>query len=363
MNVYYIGGNYDSCYYVRCLVPLRANLWDGDQTSLKKKYVDQSSVLKGIMNADVVVFHRPMIDQPYELAQKLKKLGKKIVMDNDDTYIKDGGVPIIMERIADNGEEYLDTIDKKLKRFAELADMVTVSTDFLKKEYDSLHNNVVVINNCVDSRDWYEKRQNDTGKVRIGIVGSVASNKDYEQLKPFLESTKGNKDIQLVLFALPPKTDETKLAVELYKPEFDFWSQYNPEWHHFVPMSDYQKKLADLKLDIMLIPRHNSYFNRCKSNLKFLESSMLKIPVIAQSFSDGMSPYEQDSEDASHMILCKTEEDWTREITNLVENKELRELMGAKAYEYVKNKYDIKNNKHKWADAYQTLWNQNESSH
>lgn len=357
--VYYIGGNYESCYYVRCLLPLQSNLWNGEKTSLNGG--SDKDKTSAIMNSDIVVFHRPMTQDAYDLAVKLKAVGKKIVLDNDDTYRKDAGVPIIMARMLDNPEEKLEIIDSGLKEFAKISDMVTVSTDFLANEYKEVNDNVVVLHNCVDKRDWYKPKTNETGKVRIGIIGSVASNKDYESIIPALDTLKNSDDVQLVLFALPQKTEHTKLAVELYKPEFDFWSQYNPEWHHFVPMSEYTKKLSDLKLDIILIPRYDNYFNRCKSNLKFLEASMLKVPVIAQGFEDGLSPYQVDKEDAEHMIICNTPEEWKQSIDKLIEDKQLRETIGESAYNYVLEKYDIKNNKHKWVEAYQTIWNQNES--
>lgn len=357
--VYYIGGNYDSCYYVRCLLPLQSNLWDGDQTSIIKQAPNNGKMLKGVMASDVVVFHRPMTKEFYDLALKIKAMGKKVVMDNDDTYRKDAGVPFTMTRALGNPEDQLDRIDTTLKDFASIADLVTVSTDFLANEYKEVNDNVVVLQNCVDKRDWYLPQKNTTGKIRVGLVGSVASHEDYEQIIPLLNAIKGREDIQLVLFALPEKSKYTQLAVELYKPEFDFWEQYNPEWQPFVQMSDYMKTLAELKLDIALIPRKDNYFNRCKSNLKFLEMSMLKIPVIAQGFDDGMSPYQVDTEDAEHMIICKTEQEWIEAFDKLSADKGLRDLMGEKAYNYVLEKYDIKNNNHKWAEAYENIW-QNE---
>jgi len=58
------------------------------------------------------------------------------------------------------------------------------------------------------------------------------------------------------------------------------------------------------KLDMIIIPRSDSMFNRCKSNLKFLENSMLEIPSVCQSFSTGDSPYEENHEDGE----CRGEE-------------------------------------------------------
>jgi glycosyltransferase involved in cell wall biosynthesis len=105
-----------------------------------------------------------------------------------------------------------------------------------------------------------------------------------------------------------------------------------------------------------VIPRQNTYFNKCKSNLKFLESSMLEIPVIAQAFDDGLSPYQVDPEDAEHMILCYTQDEFVQAIHDLAKDKDRRREMGRKAKEYVTKKYDINNNSYLWEQAYQNLF-------
>ena len=350
MKIYFIGGQYESCYYVRCLIPLIANGWDGDKTSLRSPKLDGNQIFQGAMNADVIVFHRPTDQKKLEAAILLKKAGKIIVMDNDDTYREDSGVPLQMlatEKISmEKATKYLNSI---LVEFATIADLVTVSTEFLKKEYNQYNKNVVVIPNCIDEDDWDEPLKNETDKIRIGIVGSVASHKDYEPIIPLLNTLKDRNDIQLVLFALPPKKDGYNLINEIYKPEIDFWEQYKPEWQPFVPMADYMDTLNELKLDIMLIPRYDSYFNRCKSNLKYLEASMLEIPVIAQTFGDGQSPYDQDSE---HIILANTPEEWTDKTLALIENKQ-RGIIGKQNKNYILEKYNIKNNFLKWKQEYQ----------
>ena len=116
--------------------------------------------------------------------------------------------------------------------------------------------------------------------------------------------------------------------------------------------------LNNLKLDIMLIPRHDNYFNRAKSNLKFLESSICEIPVVAQGFTSNDSPYQQNPEDSKYMEIAITEEDWITKTLALIEDKQKRIEMGQKAREYVLTNYNIKNNAYKWREAYQNIWNQ-----
>lgn len=349
MKIYFIGGQYQSCYYVRCLIPLIANGWDGDKTSIRSPVASSEQMFQGAMNADVIVFHRPTDEKKLEAAKLLKLAGKKIVMDNDDTYREDSGVPLQMlateKRTTEDVAKYMNNI---LIEFAKISDLVTVSTEFLKTEYEQYNKNVVVLPNTVDESDWDKPIKNKSKKVRIGIVGSVASHKDYEPIIPLLNILKDRNDTQLVLFALPPKKAGFERLNELYKPETEFWNQYNVEWQPFVNIQDYFDTLNNLKLDIMLIPRQDNYFNRCKSNLKFLEASMLEIPVIAQTFGDGNSPYDVDKE---VVILAKTPEEWIEKTLVLIEDKG-RKKIGKKNKKYVLKKYSINNNSHLWKNEY-----------
>ena len=357
MKVYYIGGSYDSCYYVRCMQPMIWNGWSGDRKSLRTSKVSHETMIQEALQADVIVFHRPIDKRILEAAKLLKEYGKMIVMDNDDTYTPNSGVPTQMfGKMNDQLKLAVDNIDKTLKEFASISHLVTVSTEILKQEYESVNKNVIVLENCVDKMDWSTPKGNTTDKVRIGLVGSVASNRDYEQIIKLLDIIKDRNDVQIVLFALPRKAEDTKWATEAFRPEFDFWNKYNPEWTPFCKVEDYMDTLNNLRLDIALIPRHDNYFNRAKSNLKFLEMSMLEVPCVAQGFSDGLSPYQVHKSDADNLILCYNEEDWVREVLTLIEDKDKRVALGKKAREYVINNYNIKDNAYKWRDSYKTIW-------
>jgi spore maturation protein CgeB len=72
---------------------------------------------------------------------------------------------------------------------------------------------------------------------------------------------------------------------------------------------------------------------------------MFEIPEVAQGFSDGLSPYQVDPEDAEHMIIAHTREEFVAAIRELAGNKEKRREMGRRAKEYVTNKYNIDNNR------------------
>lgn len=124
-----------------------------------------------------------------------------------------------------------------------------------------------------------------------------------------------------------------------------------------MPAEEYYDVLNKLKLDFVIIPRADNYFNRCKSNLKFLENSMLEIPSICQSFPTGDSPYQQNPADKDYLLLAGETSEWIEQMEKLINNKEMRRELGKKARAYVEENYNIETKAHLWADAYKQIYN------
>lgn len=355
MKVYYVNSDKNGCYNVRCLFPLQENGWDGDRTTMSLTRATPEDKAKASVEADVVVFHRPETDEMLAVMRALKNAGKKIVFDNDDTYKDFGGFKFNDYMNEEKVARGLGTLDKNIDIAVKEADLVTCSTEFLAEEYRKLNPNVRVLKNCVDPFYWPEPLRNEEDVVRIGITGSVGVTSDIEVLKPIIEHYEHDPRVRLVLLSLPPEGNN-EIYKKLYVDEYAFWNRVNVEWHSFVPYDQYYDYLNSLKLDMVIIPRFDSYFNRCKSNLKFLESSMLETPVIGQSFPTKDSPYEVNPKDAEHMLLATDTKSWIAQIETLISNKELRREMGKRAHDYVVENYSIENNAHLWREAYESLF-------
>lgn len=357
VRAYYVSSGLQGCYYVRCLLPLQANGWDGDQTSINPHAKTPEDKKTAALHSDVVVFHRPEQKEKLQLARILKQTGKKIVFDNDDTY-KDAEVVKLNEFMNEERvKRGLGRINDHIDTFIKEADLVTASTEFLAEEYRKLNPNVVVLPNCVDPFMFDEPLRNETDIVRIGITGSVGLTTDLDVLKPIAEKYQHDPRVRLVFFSLMNSVDKT--VREIYSDEYKILDSLNVEWQPLVDMTDYYETLNNLKLDFQIIPRADNYFNRCKSNLKFLESSMLEIPCVAQGFADGKSPYQATPEDAKHMLIAHNFDEWVQHIETLIADKELRREMGRKAREYVEENYSIDKKAHLWEDAYNNLIEKN----
>lgn len=352
-KVYFVGGAYMGCWQVRCLLPMIHNGWLGNYKGLKKELKPASQVKEEMVRSDIVVFHRADTNWHHRIGMLLRQMGKKIVFDNDDTMNLDISDPFyeLDEKGFKQNKKKLNNV---INNFVLNADLVTCSTEFLAEEYRKINPNVAVLPNYIDPNDFDMPLRNESEKVRIGIVGSTAYHGDFYRIKDILCKLDADPKIQLVLMGLMKTDPNNPKIAEVHKKELAFWeSLKNLEWTHWVPMTEYYSTLNELRLDVMLIPRRESYFNKAKSNLKFLEASMLEIPVIASSFKN--APYEEITSGKNGGILIKDDKDWLEAINSLVNDKEKRRTMGKEAYDYVLKNFNINNHYQAWPETYNKL--------
>jgi len=354
-RVYFISSGNAGCYIVRCLLPLVANGWDGDQTSINFEAKTSENKMLAATNSDIVVFHRPDSPKKFELARLLKKSGKKIVFDNDDTYKDHDSVKLNDWFDKEKVARGMAKLNKNADSFAIEADLVTTTTEWLADEYRKLNKNVVVLPNCVDPFYFDEPLRNETDVVRIGVTGSIINSTDLDLAAPIIRHYEKDKRVKIVFFGLQANRKDNPMIEKIYSEEYKFLDSVDVEWQPAVNADVYYDKLNSLKLDMMIIPREDNYFNRAKSNLKFLEASMFEIPCIVSGFADGKSPYQVNPEDQKYLKLVMDNSKWIEEIEKMIADKEGRRELGRKAREYVIKNYNIEDKAHLWEEAYSKI--------
>jgi len=85
---------YQGCGYVRLFLPAYQNGYILNREELGGEIADAETARTDMLNSDVIVFHRPEEKKYLELAKMLKADGKKIVMDNDDTFNLEDNHPL-----------------------------------------------------------------------------------------------------------------------------------------------------------------------------------------------------------------------------------------------------------------------------
>jgi len=351
-NPYLIGSDYMGCNYVRIFQPAWELGWGCSYDGLSKgSRKSPKQISQELLRSNIITFHRSNTVNSHKIAFELKKAGKKIVFDNDDTFQYDIKHPMYYLHSKKKVRKKAKETNDLLYNFIHNSDLVTTTTEILAKEYRKYNPNVVVLPNCVNPDDWADEPQRNTnGKIRIGIIGSIVYAQEFELVKEQIRQLDADGRFTIVVFGLAQK--RTTLIDKVFNKEFDFWTSLKTlERTGWVPMEDYFTTLDDMKLDIAIMPRSQNYFNCCKSNLKFLEMSMLEIPTIAQSFKDG--PYEE--LDGKIGIKITDNSQWIDAIIDLANNKEKRLQMGRDAKQYVLDNYTIQKNAYKWEDAYNKL--------
>jgi hypothetical protein len=348
LKILFVPGEFPFCYYYRAYLPGVYSEQMVVKDYLRKDgQFSGEAFLKQAHQADVLVFQRPSSKASLQLARSFKQKGKKIIFENDDTYT---GIPLY--RL---GNEKQRAIAKELCQnvndFLQLADGAIASTEILATEYGLINNNVAVLKNCIDPLDDQENKPNGTGKFRIGLIGSVTSNDDYLHIKDQLRALDARGDITIVIMGVTFKDGSIMPSMQ---EDYDFWqSLKNVEWHSVVHVTEYMHFLASLALDLAIIPRKEHYFNQCKSNLKFLEMSLLKIPVLAQGFSDGTSPYQGVDED--YLTLVVDNSTWFDKVLEIQSNYDQYKALASKAHEYVLRDYNIATYAPVWVQTIKTL--------
>lgn len=346
-KILFLPGKYPFCYYYRGYLPgVYSNSMVVSDFIRSATDIPHTKIVEKAKSADIIVLQRPNSKETLELVKILKSMGKKVVFENDDTYLVGKG--ILLERLENDRQRKLAVEMSKLtNEILALCDGAIASTEILADEYRAINPNVIVLKNCIDPLDKFPSKPNTTGKFRVGFIGSVTTNDDYVHIKNQIKQLDKRDDITLVVMGVKYK-DGTHLS--FMEEDFQFWNSIkNIEWHPYVNVTEYMQTVAKLALDVAIIPRNDSYFNRCKSNLKFLEMSLLKIPVIAQGFKDGTSPYQ--GPDSSYMTIITHNAKWYDTIIDVKERYSFYKELACKAHDYVLENYNIKTYAGVWVES------------
>lgn len=265
------------------------------------------------------------------------KYKKKVVLDLDDNYLD------VLEShpLYDNLKS-----TKRDKAFIStalsFADVVTVSTEPLKqrlakhfKEVYNLQRQIIVLPNMNDLKDWdFKPKSNHRKKFVIGYMGSNSHQNDLAMFFPHLLNIMTKYDH--VYFESIGSIDKKMLPLFNDFPHevMKRCDLLPPTWTY----KDYPEFIAGLRWNIGIAPLEDNAFTRCKSHIKFLEYSALKIPVIASK----VYPYYVDIrgkkiiEHNKTGLLVKPSE-WSDALEDLILNADKRKLLGENAYEHIKN--------------------------
>lgn len=272
------------------------------------------------------VFYRcPITDTIKEFIKKAKTNNKTIFYDIDD---------LVFDKKYTKTIKYLDTMSKEeldlyydgVKRMGDtlkLCDYATTTTETLANELNKyvketfVNKNVASERMCELSMDAVKEVKKDKDKIILGYLsGSITHNPDFELIMPSIAKIMSEyKNVYLKVVGLldiPKELDEYKERI-LTTP--------------FVDWENLPKIIASL--DINLAPLEKSLFNEAKSENKWTEAALVKVPTIASD----IGAFKIINDNIDGILVKNTNEDWYKKLKKLIEDTELREKLGNNAYD------------------------------
>jgi glycosyltransferase involved in cell wall biosynthesis len=263
---------------------------------------------------DVVIFSRWLGSKHYDVLKKIADSGTPYVVDIDDYWVLPKYNPAYWA--------YRKGIKQCVKDSINYADAVITTTPHLAKEIRAINEKVIIASNCLDytHKQWEAEPMERTDKVKVGWVGGVTHEED---LKLIADQIKG-LDIELYICGYTPGEIWNRIAKSMPDAKIVEGTsvfEYGEVYRHF---------------DFVVAPLQDNKFNNCKSELKIVEASAYKKPIICSA----VYPYLYHQ--ANDGVLLVTQNDWRTAIQKLIDvGHSVRQSMGVSNYDYCQKHHNL----------------------
>ncbi len=281
--------------------------------------------------ADIVVMngvtYKPSLHKVFQ-AQQDK--GLKVVVDVDDWYDLNDDSPFAKDHeIQDAKETILGTIM--------IADLVTCTNKVLESRISKYNKNVQILKNYMDLEFWDQPKEvNTSDKIRIGWAGSITHMNDLKMVVEPLKRIMKEYPVECVFVGDPRIGDEFK--------------GYPVTTMLGVPFEAWPLRLNGLRLDIGIAPLQDTPFNHAKSNIKWQEYSIAKVPGIYSPTVYGVDGFEP-----KFGIIALDEDHWYRAIKHYIDFPQRREEVREESYKHVTRNFSLEKHISEWIEAYSSI--------
>lgn len=281
-----------------------------------------------------IFFRCPITEIIREFITEAKKLNKTIYFDIDDLVIDTKYTDQIkyVQSMQKKDRELYDSGVRRIQETLKLCEYAITTTTTLKQELENYPNfKEIFINRNVASDEMfflseiaYKKRKKKRKYIRLGYFsGSITHNPDFELIKSaikrLLEDYNNIKLVLCGLIDLPEDLKEYEKRIEIR------------------PFVDWRKLPEEIaRVDINLAPIEDTIFNRAKSENKWTEAGLVRVPTVASKVG-AFAEVIKHNEDG--ILVENTEYQWYQAIKELIDDPIKRKKIGKTAYERIKNEY------------------------
>lgn len=275
-----------------------------------------------------VFFRTPLNDTIKMFIETAKQLNKTIVYDIDDLVIDTKFTNLIgyVQRLSLEEKESYDEYVKKMQGTLLLCDFALTTTERLASELKNYAPKVYINRNTASekmialSEDAYSRTQKDKNRVKIGYFsGSITHNDDFEMIKhTIFEIMEKYQNVELHVFGyLDLINDDNDLGNRIITHEFVDWQNL---------------PYLVSEMDINIAPLVNNIFNEAKSENKWMEAALVRVPTIASN----LGAFKRMIKHGKTGLLCTDNSEWYENLERLIVDEDYRISIGVQAYDYCK---------------------------
>lgn len=294
-----------------------------------------------IKRYNTFVFYRcPWMPQFDEIFKDIRRKNKVSIYAVDDLVIDrkyTDALPVVQEMHEDDRKIYNDGVERHGK-LMQHCDYAVTTTEALAQELRTYKNlkEIYVDRNMRNDETIYHSDEaikqvdRDDSKVIIGYFsGTNTHNEDFQMVAP-----------ALIRILDKYKNTYIKLTGRIDAP--DSLKGYEDRLI-FTPLVDWRRLPFEMReCHITLSPLVDTLFNRAKSELKWADSSLVEVPVVASN----MGATKDVIDDLVTGVLVENTEDaWFDGLEKLVKDESLRLKIGSQAREYIVKHYSTSGDK------------------
>ncbi len=298
---------------------LESNGISTDQVFYEQLSLDKEKYYRGF-----VFFRCPITETVKQFIEKAKYNNKTVFYDIDD-LVFDKEYTKSIKYLKTMSKEDLDLYYDGVKRMGDtlkLCDYATTTTEVLAKELKKYVKDVYINRNVASERmslyslEASKKIKRDKDKVVLGYLsGSITHNPDFELILPVLTKIMDKyKNVYLKVVGIldiPQELDKYKERI-IVSPFVDW------------------EKLPELiaSIDINLAPLEESLFNEAKSENKWMEAALVKVPTIASD----IGAFKVIRNNVDGVLVKNNEKEWFDKLEKLINDMKLRNKIAEEAF-------------------------------
>ena len=221
------------------------------------------------------------------------------------------------------------------------ATAVTVSTDELRRALLIYNPNIFVLPNLLNDADWVCPPQVDNeGPIVIGYAGTNSHMHDLEMIEPALENISRKYKNTVAFTFIGCRTPRLVRLPGTHFVDFDY------------SYPSYLQILRRSQIQISIAPLEDTAFNRCKSNIKWLEYSAAGFAGVYSNLPPYSSCVEQNY---TGVLVGSDYRDWQTALEHFIEDREFRLSISAQARKAVLSKFTLNNRSEMWIQTFLTI--------